>query len=70
MSVRRKKNCSGRGSIVVVSKAGGQYKELKTIGISSDAAETERLCKQGLAWVKQNNGQDDMFDKAEQAAFE
>lgn len=70
MFVRKKKNRSGRVSVVVVSKSGGQYKEVKTIGVSSDVDEIEHLYKQGLVWIKQNSGQDDLFDKVEQVAFE
>ena len=36
MFVRKKKNRSGTVSVVVADKSSGRFKELKTIGVSSD----------------------------------
>ena len=46
MFVRKKKNKSGSFSIQIISKAGGKYKVVKTVGSSSDQSEIERL------WVR------------------
>ncbi len=43
MFISRKKNRSGSTSVVVISKASGKLKYLKTIGISSDEQEIEKF---------------------------
>jgi len=73
MFVRRKKNRSGSTSIVVIDKSGGHFREMKTIGVSSDKEEIERLYREGKEWVHNYAGQLDMFDskeKEEQARLE
>jgi hypothetical protein len=46
MFVRKKKNRSGTTSIIVAEKRQGELKELKTIGISSNNEEIEKLCQE------------------------
>lgn len=59
MFVRRKKNRSGSTSIVVAVKVQGKFKEVKTVGISKDDAEIERLYQEGRIWAdNQVNGED------------
>jgi hypothetical protein len=47
MFVRRKKNRSGSTSVIVCSKERGKFRELQTIGVSSDAEEIKGLQRQG-----------------------
>lgn len=51
MFIRKKKNRSGTTSVVVVEKTGGRFKELKTIGISSDDTYILELVSQGNEWI-------------------
>ena len=44
MFVRKKKNKSGLISIQIISKAGGKYKVVKTVGSSGDVNEIKNLC--------------------------
>lgn len=46
MYIRKKKNRSGTTSVVVFDKRNG-YRELHTVGVSSDPVEIERLCLKG-----------------------
>lgn len=41
MFVKKKKNRSGTTSVVVAEKSKGSYRELKTIGVSSDESKIE-----------------------------
>jgi transposase len=61
MFVRKKKNRSGSTSIVVVKKAYGRDSYIKTIGISSNGQEIERLFRQGQEYVHNLGGQKDIF---------
>jgi hypothetical protein len=61
MFVRKKKNRSGNTSIVIVDKSRGFHQYVKTIGISSDLAEIEALCRQGQEWIYNNGGQQDLL---------
>jgi transposase len=61
MFVRKKKNRSGSTSIVVVNKVSGRVNYLKTIGISSDELEIERLFRQGQEYIHNLGGQKDIF---------
>ena len=61
MFIRKKKNRSGTTSIVVIDKSGGQFRELKTIGVSSDEQEITALCQQGKKWIAARCGQRDVF---------
>jgi hypothetical protein len=65
MSVRKKKNRSSTTSVVVVDKSNGRFRELKTIGISSDEQETAILCQRGKKWIDLHCGNRDMFSGAE-----
>jgi transposase len=65
MFVRKKKNRSGSTSVVVVDKSSGRFRELKTIGVSSDEKEIAELYKIGKKWIASHCGERDMF--AEQA---
>jgi transposase len=65
MFVRKKKNRSGTTSVVVVDKSGGRFVELKTIGVSSDPKEIERLYFEGKKWISVHLGNRDMFTLAE-----
>jgi transposase len=66
MFIRKKKNRSGTTSIVVIDKSGGHYRELKTIGVSSDSHEIASLYHQGKKWIASCCGVRDMFAEAEQ----
>ena len=62
----QKKNRSGRTSIIVVDKSGGRFRELKTIGVSSDEKELADFIKTGKRWIASYCGEQDMFAIAEQ----
>jgi transposase len=66
MYIRKKRNRSGSISIVVVDKSRGHYRELRTIGVSSDAKEIEALYLKGKQWISARCGQRDMFAIADQ----
>jgi len=51
MFIRKKRNRSGTTSIVVVEKLSGKFKELKTIGVSSNDTEIAALVQQGKEWI-------------------
>ncbi|MDR1199541.1 MAG: IS1634 family transposase [Prevotellaceae bacterium] len=70
MFVRRKKNRSGSTSVVVVSKAHGQFHEVKTLGVSSDAAEIARLHQVGQVWIREHADMKDLFERARNIEFE
>ena len=55
---------------MVISKARGEYREVQTIGVSSDADEIERLYRQGQAWIRQQSGLSDMFEQSWEEEFE
>jgi transposase len=61
MFVRKKKNRSGSTSIVVVNKVAGRVNYIKTIGISSDEQEIERLLFIGQEYLHSLGGQRDIF---------
>ena len=61
MFVHKKKNRSGSTSIVIFKKVSGKPKYIKTIGISSDEQEVERLFRLGQQYVHNFGGQMDMF---------
>jgi transposase len=61
MFVRKKKNRSGTTSVVVVDKSGSQFRELKTIGVSSDEKQIAALYQQGKKWISVQCGERDMF---------
>lgn len=70
MFVRKKKNRSGSVSVVVTSKEGGKFKELKTIGVSSDPLEIDRLYREGKLWIEQRCGYMDMFALQDKEDFQ
>jgi len=61
MFVRKKKNRSGNTSVVVVDKSRGGFRELKTIGVSSDEKSILELCCEGKKWIASHTGERDMF---------
>lgn len=65
MFIRKKKNRSGSTSVVVVDKSRKGFKELITIGVSSDNSEIELLCQEGQKWIETHCGYLDLFDQAE-----
>lgn len=62
--IRKKKNRSGTTSVIVVSKVSGLFKELKTIGVSSDLLEIEKLVISGRRWIEDQTGCIDIFKQA------
>jgi len=62
MFIRKKKNRSGTTSVVVIQKHKGAFKEIKTIGVSSDDSEIDSLCKQGKRWISSCLGNEDIFE--------
>ena len=65
MFVRIKKNRSGSRSVVIVDKSTGHFREIKSIGVSSDSKEIEQLCQHGREWIHSYHGQLDLFVSAE-----
>lgn len=57
MYIRKKRNRSGSTSVVVVSKAGGKYKEIKSFGASSSEEELDSLCLKASNWIRTYDGQ-------------
>ena len=71
MFVRKKKNRSGTVSVVVADKSSGKFKELKTIGVSSDPDEIARLEVKARQWIEGYSGQQTFdFDESTQALRE
>ena len=70
MFVRKKKNRSGSTSIVIVNKAYGKVKYIKTIGISSDEQEIEHLLRRGQEYIHSLSGQKDLFTNYTEQAKE
>jgi hypothetical protein len=52
MFIRKKKNRSGTTSVVVVQKCKKSFKEMITIGISSDETEISNYIQQGKEWIR------------------
>lgn len=52
MYVRRKKNRSGTISVVVVSKAHGRYREVKSFGTSDSAEKISALVQEAEHWIR------------------
>lgn len=65
MFIRKKTNRSGTTSVVVVDKSRNRFRELKCIGVSSDANQIAEFEKIGLQWIKDNMGSAelDLFDE-------
>lgn len=71
MFVRKKKNRSGTVSVVVVDKSCGEFKELKTIGVSSDPKEIAQFEVLARRWIDERTGQMSFdFDESEKALQE
>jgi hypothetical protein len=66
MFIRKKKNRSGSTSVVVVDKSNGQFREVKTIGVSADENVISELCQAGKKWIYEQKGERDMFTIYEQ----
>ena len=63
MYVRKKHNRSGSTSVVVVSKASGKYKEIKSFGSSTSEEEIDLLCDKATTWIRSFGGQQELdFD--------
>ena len=63
MHVRKKKNRSGTVSVVVVSKAYGKYREVKSFGTSDSEEEITALVKEADIWLRSGDGQQELdFD--------
>ena len=60
MYVRKKPNRSVSTSIVVVSKASGRYKELKSFGSSTSEEEIDSLYDKAAAWIRSFGGQQEL----------
>ena len=60
MYVRKKHNRSGTTSVVVVSKASGKYKEIKSFGSSPSEEEIESLCNKASVWIRSFGGQQEL----------
>lgn len=68
MFVRKKKNRSGTVSVVIADKSSGKFKELKTIGMSSDSDELASLEVKARQWIEEYSGQLSLdFDENAQA---
>lgn len=71
MFVRKKKNRSGTVSVVVADKSGGKFRELKTIGVSSDPDEIVMLEVKARQWIDEYSGQQRLdFDEIAKALQE
>lgn len=66
MFVRKKKNRSGSTSVIVVDKSGGRFRELKTIGVSSDPSQIHQFCREGNQWISLQSSGIDIFDEQKQ----
>ena len=65
MYVRKRENRSGSTSVVVVDKSRGDFREIKTIGVSSDSTEIGKLYQSGREWIHSFVDQSDLFASAE-----
>ncbi len=63
MFIRKRKNRTGTVTVVVVDKSNGKFKEIKTIGVSSDSSEIDNLYHQGKKWILSQHGSYDMFEE-------
>ena len=60
MYVRKKYNRSGSTNVVVVSKASGKYKEIKSFGSSTSEEEIDSLCEKAATWIRSFGGQQEL----------
>ena len=70
MFVRRRHNRSGTVSVVVVDKQKGVYREIRTIGTSSEEMEVSEFIEQGKYWIHQQKALPDIFDTCERKQAE
>lgn len=63
MFIRKKKNRSGTTSVIVVSKAYGKFKEVKTIGVSDDESQIENFVREARRWIATQTGAQDLFQQ-------
>lgn len=61
MFLRKKKNRSGTTSVVIVEKTHGKYKHVKTIGVSDDEKQLQKLEGEGRQWILEHSGRVDIF---------
>ena len=66
MFVRKRKNKSGSTSVVVIDKCKGRFRELITLGVSSDDKVISELYAQGKKWISNRTEGCDMFSLQEQ----
>ncbi|MDR0318509.1 MAG: IS1634 family transposase [Nitrososphaerota archaeon] len=66
MFIRKKKNRSGSISVVVIDKSKNRFRELQTIGVSSDENVISELYQKGRKWIATHTCQRDMFAEQEQ----
>jgi hypothetical protein len=65
MFVRKKKNRSGRTSVIIVDKSGGRFRELEIIRVSSSEKEIAELYHAGKKWISFHCGERDLFEEQE-----
>ena len=65
MFVRKKRNQSGSTSVQVISKSGGRYRVVKSIGVARDDQEIARLVELGKVHIKHLSGHRSLFPKEE-----
>lgn len=70
MYVRKKQNRSGTTSVVIVDKRGGKVRYVKTVGVSDDANEIEKLYRLGQQYIEDILGNRDMFREYDQKVEE
>ncbi|MBN9350345.1 MAG: IS1634 family transposase [Chitinophagaceae bacterium] len=70
MFIRKKKNRSGTTSVVIVEKKNGKFRELKTVGISSEESEVEKLTAEGRNWISLQTKGEDIFNHSKRIAEE
>lgn len=70
MFIRKKRNKSGSTSVQIVSKAGGRYKVIKTLGSAASEGEIELLFQQGRQEIFRQQKQASLFVSAEDAQLE
>ena len=61
MFLRKKKNASGSTSIQIISKSGGKYRVLKSIGAGTDEHEIEKLWHIGKQEISRLKAQTELF---------
>ena len=61
MFVRTKRNPSGSTSVQVISKSGGRYRVVETIGVARDDREIARLVEPGKLYIKRRSGHRSLF---------